>query len=288
MIILIALVALLSVVAVHDLIRKPGIRRVALRNLSRRVGEASLVVFGSALGTAIIAGALIVGDTFDNSIRDIARTDLGPIDTLAVVDAPDVDAGVEAVIGDTPIEGVDGVAGLARFQAAIATDADEASRLANPRVRITSADFDELRSLGDASNGLTEAGSTPTGDELVLTSQIADDLNVVAGDRVEVFAYGSSFGFEVRDVVDHIGVAGYGEVFIDPARFATMVDSNSELAAPPDGRVLVSHDGGVFDSTLDVATNDAIFTEVEERLTDAGLTFEHFGVKADLLEDGLF
>jgi len=74
-IVLLVLVALLSVVAVHDVVRKPGIRRVALRNLSRRVGEAALVVLGSALGTAIIAGALIVGDTFDNSIRDIARTD---------------------------------------------------------------------------------------------------------------------------------------------------------------------------------------------------------------------
>ncbi|MEM9656319.1 MAG: FtsX-like permease family protein [Actinomycetota bacterium] len=288
MIVLIALVVVLSLVAVHDLIRKPGIRRVALRNLSRRVGEASLVVFGSALGTAIIAGALIVGDTFDNSIRDIARTDLGPIDTLVVVDATEVEMAQAAVTGTEPIVGVDGVAGLVRFDAAVATVADGGDgtdRLADPRVRVTAADFDALRSLGGPSTGLVDAGPTPSGDELVLTSQVADELDVVAGDLVDVFAYGASHGFEVRQVVDHIGVAGYGEVFVDPARFVAMVDADSLLAAPPEGRVLVSHTGDVFDSTLDAATNRAVAESIDERMTATGLMYEQSDTKADLLED---
>lgn len=286
MIILIGLVAVLSIVAVHDLIRQPGIRRVALRNLSRRAGEASLVVFGSALGTAIIAGALIVGDTFDNSIRDIARTDLGPIDTLVTfTDPSDVEAGLVAVTASPPIEGIDGTAGLVRFRAAIATVADEASRLADPRVRVTTGDFDAFRALGGQSTGLADAGQTPSGDELVLTTEVADQLKVVAGDEVEIFAYGASSEFVVRDVVDHIGVAGYGEVFIDPERFQAMVNLDSDLAAPPEGRLLISHDGDVFDSTLDPVLNDSIAAAIDERLETTGLPYDQYDTKADLLED---
>ena len=49
-------------------------RRLALRNISRRKGEALLIVAGSLMGTAIITASFVVGDTFNSSIRDIART----------------------------------------------------------------------------------------------------------------------------------------------------------------------------------------------------------------------
>ncbi|MEM7273258.1 MAG: FtsX-like permease family protein [Actinomycetota bacterium] len=302
MIILLVLAGLLSVVAVHDLIRKPGIRRVALRNLSRRVGEASLVVFGSALGTAIIAGALIVGDTFDNSIRDIARTDLGPIDTVVTVDDPaDLDAAAAALAADGGIAGVDGLATITDIRAAIATVAggaagedvaDEGSddRRADPRVSVTAGDFDQLRALGGDSTGLADAGQTPQGDEVVLTTQIADELQVTVGDRVEIFAYGQASAFQVRQVIDHLGVAGWGEAFIDPARFAQLVVLDDPLAAPPSGRVLVSNDGDVFDSTgVDAlagpTADDTIADAIDERLTAAGLAHDRWDIKAGLLED---
>ncbi len=286
MTILIALVVLLSAVAVHDAIRRAGIRRVALRNLSRRVGEAALVVFGSALGTAIIAGALIVGDTFDNSIRDIARTDLGPIDTVVFLnDADDVDEAIAAITAEPAIDGIDGVAAMTTIRAAIATEADASERLADPRVRVTAADLDALRGLGGASTGLIDAGSTPSGDELVLSSEIAEELDVAPGDRVEIFAYGSASGFVVRDVVDHIGVAGYGEVFVDPNRFDAMTAGVGDLAAPPTGRILISHDGDVFDSTTDLDVDRAIADGLDTRLAATDVSFDREPHKADLLAD---
>ena len=70
---------------------------MALRNIVRRKIEALLVVVGSLLGTAIITAAFVVGDTFDASIRDFGRTDLGPIDET--VDVSDVGQ-LDAVAGD--------------------------------------------------------------------------------------------------------------------------------------------------------------------------------------------
>ena len=48
---------------------KPILRRLAIRNAVRRPRETALVLIGSLLGTAIITGSLIVGDTLHSSIR---------------------------------------------------------------------------------------------------------------------------------------------------------------------------------------------------------------------------
>ncbi|MGH1489427.1 MAG: FtsX-like permease family protein [Acidimicrobiales bacterium] len=286
MIVFAAIAALLSLVALHDAIRQPSIRRVALRNLSRRIGEASLVVFGSALGTAIIAGAFIVGDTFDNSIRDIARTDLGPIDNVVSFDDPtDLQTGLMA-LATPPIDGVDGVAAITGIRAAVATPEEAGqSRKAVPTARVNTADFDALRKLGLESSGLAEAGPTPTGDQLVIDTTTADELGVSPGDAVEVYAYGDARRFVVRRIVDHIGIAGYGEVFIADEAFFGLVDLESEVAEPPVARVLVSQDGGVFDSTDDPALNRQIENTITTRLDEVGLSYNQFDQKADLLAD---
>ena len=60
------------------------------RSATRSGGRAKrlLVVLGSLLGAAIITGSIVVGDTMDASIRQVARTHLGPIDELVTARAP--------------------------------------------------------------------------------------------------------------------------------------------------------------------------------------------------------
>src|SRR4029450_12942544 len=65
----------------------PLTRRLALRQLNRRRTEAALVVAGSVLGTAIIVGSLVVGDTLDHSFKQGAYRYLGVVDE--VVSSPD-------------------------------------------------------------------------------------------------------------------------------------------------------------------------------------------------------
>ena len=47
------------------------------------------MIVGSLLGTAIITGSLIVGDTIDRSIRAGAYDQLGPVDEIVSVPLPD-------------------------------------------------------------------------------------------------------------------------------------------------------------------------------------------------------
>src|SRR5437868_9905002 len=75
-------VALLSLPFLYVLVRKPVLRRLALRNATRRPRETALVILGSLLGTAIMTGSYVVGDTFNASIRRTAHQQLGPVDEI--------------------------------------------------------------------------------------------------------------------------------------------------------------------------------------------------------------
>jgi putative ABC transport system permease protein len=77
---LLFLLAITLGLVVFDSFRRPSLRRLAIRNIVRRPGEAALVVLGSMLGTAIICTSFLVGDTFGASIRDIAPSKLGEVD----------------------------------------------------------------------------------------------------------------------------------------------------------------------------------------------------------------
>src|SRR6476619_1293672 len=82
------LVLLLSLPFLWVLLRRPVLRRLAVRNAFRRPREAALVVLGSLLGAAIITGSMVVGDTMNASIRQVARTHLGPIDEIVATRGP--------------------------------------------------------------------------------------------------------------------------------------------------------------------------------------------------------
>src|SRR6266498_5105891 len=84
---LVALLGLALAGTVAMAARHAFLRRLALRQIARRRGEAALVVAGSVLGTAIIVGSLIVGDTMTHSIRRQAWSQLGPVDEIVSVPA---------------------------------------------------------------------------------------------------------------------------------------------------------------------------------------------------------
>src|SRR5262245_22740706 len=75
-------VALVSLPFLFIVIRRPVLRRLAFRNAARRPRETALVILGSLLGTAIMTGSFVVGDTFTSSVRRGAYEQLGPIDEV--------------------------------------------------------------------------------------------------------------------------------------------------------------------------------------------------------------
>ena len=62
------------------LVRRPVLRRLALRQVTRRPTEGVLVILGSLLGTALIVASFVVGDSLNRSVRQGAYDVLGPVD----------------------------------------------------------------------------------------------------------------------------------------------------------------------------------------------------------------
>jgi putative ABC transport system permease protein len=261
-----ALFALLVGVMGWDLVRGRGLRRLALRNVVRRPSEAVLVVAGASLGTAIITSAFVIGDTFDATLRDLGRTELGPVDEQVVVqDVDRLDAVVAAVDGPS-LPASDGV--LASVSAPAAMVARDASPSGAPRTepdaRVAEIDFDAARTFGDDpdATGLAGAGPTPAPGEAVVNELVAADLGLAVGDPVEVHAYGERLDLEVRTIAPRVGLAGAAQVYVAPG---TLVDlaAGATAGEPPLGAVLVSNTGGTFDGA---AHTDEVARALDERL----------------------
>ena len=246
--------------------RHAFLRRLAVRQIARRRGEAALVVAGSVLGTAIIVGSLLVGDTMTHSIRRQAWSGLGPVDE--VVTTPGGTRGAEVVGRLSRLRGdpdVDGLLVLTGDRAGIAHGSG-AGRKAEPRAGVFETDFGQAAAFGGrGSGGSGLSGPAPRAGELVLNAELAKALDAGPGDVVTVWLYGQARDLRVARVVPAEGVAAGGagvsrSAFLAPGTLAGAARAarrQGTLAAPPPGAeaaaaapgpktlVYVSNAGGV-------------------------------------------
>src|SRR3954468_107756 len=192
------------------LLRQPVSRRLAGRQVARRKTEAALVITGSVLGTAIIVGALVVGDTLNHSVRQDAYRTLGPIDERVVVADPAAADAVSARL--TQLAGhpdIDGVL-TARVDQAAAATTTSAGAAAEPRVLAWDVDFAKASDFGRAGGPSGLAGPSPTPGSVIINRPLAKSLRVNAGDTLTLYLYGGPQRLTVQRVVAEAGVAGTG------------------------------------------------------------------------------
>ena len=242
------------------------------------------MVLGSSLGTAIIAASFLIGATFNASVRDGARTRLGPVDEQvtapALADLPKV----AAVLRTPRLAHTDGLLTTVRGDAAL-TALRDGITYAEPSATVGELDFDAARAFGGrpSDTGLVGAGPTPRAGEVLLSAEVADRLHVRVGDDVALHAYGQVRSLRVRDVLDPVGLAGATDApgaTGNPCRARPRRVRRQRRRNLP-GLVLVSNVGGVFDST---ASSADVVSEIEGRTAGSGVVVE--SVKADLLRPG--
>ena len=204
---LVVLVAALSLPFLFVLARRPVLRRLAVRNAVRRPREAALVVLGSLLGAAIITGSFVVGDTINASIRQVARTQLGPIDELvAARRAGDQHQLIRSAAAARARE-IDGVLPFATVDAAATSTGRASARgaaLAGHRRRLRRA-----RRFGGDPAATGVSGPTPAPGHAAITDDLARALGVASGGRIAVYAYGARTALVVDRVFPRRGVAGF-------------------------------------------------------------------------------
>jgi putative ABC transport system permease protein len=242
-----ALACLSLVVTLALILRGPLERRLAARNALRRRAETILVVVGSMLGTAIIIGALVVGDTLNFSVRQTAFQDLGPADEL--VTSPQLTVGdrVAADLANLRDPRVKGVLSLRADAASVATG-EGGHLLADPQAQITEMDFDEASRFG-GDGGVS--GPTPGPGQVVLDEQLAQRLEARPGQQVTVYLYGTPHLYSIARVIPLRGVGGLADLsrarglFIAPGTLAPLARAAQR---DPVSIILVSNRGGVLDS----------------------------------------
>jgi putative ABC transport system permease protein len=235
---------LLAPLAVAAL-RQRTLFTMAVRNIGRRRAEAVLVVAGALLGTAIITSSLVVGDVIEGSFADVARTQYGPIDiTLTPEEAALDDVETAVAAGD-----IDGIDGLLKVTTATATIEALSGEIAVPQVQVVELDLAAARGFGSEPGitGVAEAGNLAAG-QIVINERTAGELDVVAGDDLRLHAYGSAMDVTITRVVPEVGLAGYAGALVAPGTITGLAEDATALAASPRQRLLVSLDGGVFDT----------------------------------------
>ncbi len=278
------LLVLLLPPVLHDLVRRPTIRRLGIRNVVRRRGEAALVIGGSMLATALIVTSFIVGSSFDQSIRNIAQTRLGPVDEVVFVD--DVERIDELAAAVSASNNVDGVLPVVSVSVAVGSVTDDpADRRVEPRADLLELDLDDARDFGNdpSSTGFAGVSSGPVG-TAVINSILAEEIQVSAGDSVDLFFGLDPVRLVVHEVVDAKGLAGFAEVVVAPgsveAAFADLGEAELQGVAPR--LLLVSNTGGVFDGAERSAAVESFIAEQTETL---GIDADINTTKANLLED---
>jgi len=256
MAVLIAVAAALLAAIAFAALRRPVLARLALRGATRRRGETTLVILGSLLGTAIITGSLLVGDTLDASVRASAPNQLGPTDLVVRSATPQAGEAAAAALDGLSDPSIDGVLALRTLQAAVATT-DEGDRRAQPAAQLLEVDFAAAAAFGGDPAATGISGATPKAGETAVGADLAAELGVEVGDAVEAFAYGTSEELTVTAILPRTGVAGYWtgfeatsmNAFVAPGTIQSLRESagpGAETAQPPQDLVLVSAAGDVF------------------------------------------
>jgi putative ABC transport system permease protein len=159
----------------------PTQRRLAIRNVARRPVEALLVVLGAMLGTAIITGSLVVGDTIDRSIVSSAYDQLGPIDETVSVFGLDQGAKLAARFASFSSPSIDGVLSFTVAGASVIKPG--AGGGSQPRAQILEVDFAAARSFGGDPTITGITGETPRPGWAAISADLAHRLHANQGQR---------------------------------------------------------------------------------------------------------
>src|SRR5918999_613679 len=218
---------------------------MAVRNIDRRRAEAVLVVAGALLGTAIITSSLVVGDVIEASFADVARTQYGPIDITLTPEEAALDR-VKTAIDGAEVRGIDG---LLVVTTATATLEALQGDVAVPQVLVMELDLAAARDFGSDPRitGVADAGILRPG-QILINERTARELDVVAGDALRLHAYGGAIDVTITRLVPEVGLAGYGGALVAPGTVSGLAEDATTLAASPSQHLMVSLEGGVFDT----------------------------------------
>jgi len=239
---------------------------IGVRNIPRRRAQTTLIVIGLMLSTLIISTAFSIGDTVNYSITNQAYERLHSIDELVQVKAGDATMDGPRTTGDVvapaPIPGAQAATLAQQFRSVAGVDGAlpvlrSTVPMSNPRSGITEpvnvlVGVDAASMKGFESDIESVAGKLLSiGDlaanEIYVNKSAADKLDIVTGDKIQVFTKGQPHDFTVKGIVKDRVLTG--TVRSITRGFVMELKSAQQLLGRPDevDMIAVSNNGGVRD-----------------------------------------
>ncbi len=274
---------------------KPVLRKLALRDAIRRPKEMTLVVLGSMLGTAMLTGSFLVNDTLAATNRQAIPTQLGPVDELVMLPGANRSGEIIETLGPLANDPrIDGLLGAVSAPAS-ATAIDEkivgadGRRAAVARAQMLEIDLDLAQAFGGDPEVTGVTASTPQPGHVVITTDVARNLQAKAGDTIVTRAYGQALTLKVDKVLEQHGIAGFWRgperrsynLFVTPGTIASLVKNipvKIPLMAMPQSMLLISNKGGVYEGAK---FSDALTSEIEKATAPLDARVEP--IKANLI-----
>lgn len=246
------------------------------------------MIVGSLLGTAIMTGSFIVGDTLDSSIRATATNQLGPVDESITVTEPSIATRIAGSVEELGDPRIDGVIALLRSPAALSTETPTGP-LAEPSAQVIELDFSEGERFGNDPPATGLSGETPGDGAVAITEDLAEVLSAGVGDEVSASLYGTDVHLEIDRILPRTGLAGFWtgfestsmNAFVEPGTIRSVLKGAApEGTLPPSAEVLISNRGGIEDGSL---LTDQVTDLIEEALpSDLSVRIEP--IKRDRLD----
>ncbi len=216
------------------------ILKMGLRPIPRRPGQTALIIMGVMLSTVIMAAAFGTGDTLSYSIRNGAVEWLGEIDELVVPTRAGEDAQFgaayvteerfrELLVHMSANDKIDGI--MPQIAENVSVQ-NTRTGLSEGRMNLVGIDpamlggFEGLRFEDGGEARLEDLGA----DEVYVSEPSMDEIEVQAGDEIEVFLEGRSERLKVAGIVSSGGFAGIEPTLLAPLRKAQeMLDRPAQI-----------------------------------------------------------
>ena len=256
--------------------------RIGLRNIPRRRGRSALIVLGLMLGTAIIAAALLTGDTMATAVRATVVESLGHTDetitagtdaelleadldsTKPYFAAASVLAAVEGATADLPVDGV-----TAAIIEPVAAQHRAAGRT-EPRLTLFAPDAARAAQFGLP--GVTGLA----GRDVLLNDDAAEELGAGTGSQIVLLAGDRTVTLQVAAIGPYRGTSTDGAAAIVSLSAAqAFLDKEGQA-----NHVLVSNEGTV---TSGVGVTEQVEPALDEAVAPLGLDAQP--AKRDGLDD---
>ncbi len=240
-----------------DLLLRPSIRRIGLRNVARRPGEAALVIVGSMLATALIVASFMVGDSFGTSFRIRAENTLGPIDML--IRSDDIDADME-LLNTSLVDGGETIESLLPVREGEINAANPQGKI-EPRVLLWEVDPTDAKEFGNdsAASGLADLPTSLAKDEVAINQELADELNLERGQTINLVAGTSIVEMNIVSVLPRSGIAGFAPIIVSTDALSESLPNAEEAFRDT---IAVSNIGGTYEGAETIDQSETFLKSV--------------------------